>query len=118
MLAMLGDTKDDGPRESRYRAALFLLYGCGLRLSEVATLLDRDVDTRERVLRVLGKGAKERVLPIPERCIPVIEAYQKQRMTRPDSPTSSPAVIAAARFPCEHLHAMFHSVPDAHWGGT
>ena len=85
MLAMLSDTKDDGPRESRYRAALFLLYGCGLRLSEVATLLDRDVDTRERVLRVLGKGAKERVLPIPERCIPVIEAYQKQRMSRPDS---------------------------------
>ena len=85
MLAMLGDTSDDGPRESRYRAALFLLYGCGLRLSEVATLLDRDVDTRERVLRVLGKGAKERVLPIPERCIPVIEAYKKQRISRPDS---------------------------------
>ena len=85
MLAMLSDTKDDGPRESRYRAALFLLYGCGLRLSEVATLLDRDVDTRERVLRVIGKGAKERVLPIPERCIPVIEAYKKQRVSRPDS---------------------------------
>ena len=32
------------------------------------------------------KAQKERVLPIPERCIPVIEAYKKQRMNRPDSP--------------------------------
>jgi len=86
MLAMLSDTTDDTPREARYRAALFLLYGCGLRLSEVAGLKSHDVDISQSTLRVMGKGAKERVLPIPERCRPILEAYQKAEPKRADSP--------------------------------
>jgi len=51
---------------SRDRALLAVLYGCGLRVSEAVGLdLDR-VDLAARELRVLGKGRKERIVPIPE----------------------------------------------------
>ena len=47
----------------RDQLLLSLLYECGLRRSELAGLLDRDVDTRLRQLKVLGKGRKERIIP-------------------------------------------------------
>lgn len=48
----------------RDHAALEVLYGCGLRVSELVGLDERDVFLGEEVLRVFGKGAKERVVPI------------------------------------------------------
>jgi integrase/recombinase XerC len=76
----------EDPRERaivlRDRAALELLYGSGLRVGEVAALtLDRvDLD-RERVL-VLGKGSKEREVPISEYAAEALEAYL--RLGRPE----------------------------------
>jgi integrase/recombinase XerD len=48
----------------RDRAILEVLYGSGLRISEVVGLSLGDVDLAERMLRVLGKGSKERNVPI------------------------------------------------------
>ena len=47
----------------RDRALFELVYSCGLRISEVATLLIGNVHLQERILIVMGKGSKERVLP-------------------------------------------------------
>ncbi|HET9672277.1 MAG TPA: tyrosine recombinase [Actinomycetota bacterium] len=59
----------------RDRAALELLYGSGLRVGEVAGLtLDRVDPGRGRV-RVLGKGAKEREVPLSEYAVEALEAY-------------------------------------------
>ncbi len=52
-------------RELRDRALLELLYGAGLRVGEVAALDVRDVDLHRGDVRVLGKGGKERVVPLP-----------------------------------------------------
>ncbi|MBO5730489.1 MAG: tyrosine-type recombinase/integrase [Treponema sp.] len=51
------------PLGIRDRALFELVYSCGLRISEVAGLLMRNVHLQERMLIVLGKGSKERVLP-------------------------------------------------------
>ena len=61
----------------RDRAVLELLYGSGLRVGEVATLtLDRiDLD-RGRVL-VMGKGSKEREVPMSDDCVTALDAYLK-----------------------------------------
>lgn len=64
--------------ELRDRAALVLMYGLGLRLAEVSSLRDMDVDLESASARVLGKGSKERVVPIPDGCLPVLQAYRAQ----------------------------------------
>jgi integrase/recombinase XerC len=53
----------DSEDTARDTAVLELLYGCGLRVSELAGLKWRDIDMEERWLVVLGKGNKERRVP-------------------------------------------------------
>lgn len=50
----------------RDRCIMELLYSSGLRISELAGLNRRDFDKRNKVLRILGKGKKERVVPITD----------------------------------------------------
>jgi len=54
----------DGPRPQRDRAILELLYAGGLRISELVGLDLGDVDLYDGMVRVLGKGSKERVVPL------------------------------------------------------
>ncbi len=53
-----------GPLVRRDRAILEVLYGTGLRISELVGLSLADVDLEDRLLRVFGKGSKERVVPV------------------------------------------------------
>ena len=57
-------TRDKDPLEFRNRVILELLYSSGLRASEAATLPLRAIDFEEEVLRVEGKGAKVRIVPV------------------------------------------------------
>lgn len=59
----------------RDRCIMELLYSSGLRVSEVAGLNRRDFDVRNKVLRILGKGKKERVVPITESAANWLEEY-------------------------------------------
>ena len=63
------------PLEIRDRALLELTYGCGLRCEEVVNLDLGAVDFEGEQLRVLGKGSKERVLPIGEPAQRALERY-------------------------------------------
>ena len=57
-----------GPRV-RDRALLEMLYGSGLRVAELCALDVGDVDVGSRTVRVLGKGNKQRVVPVGEKCL-------------------------------------------------
>jgi len=54
-----------GYRRLRDRALVELMYGTGIRVGELVALDMRDVDLRGRLVRVMGKGRKERVVPVP-----------------------------------------------------
>ncbi len=73
---------EEGPRgknETRDKAVLELLYGCGLRIAEAAGLEWEQVDLGERWIRVLGKGNKERMVPLG-RCAVEALADWRQRL--------------------------------------
>ena len=70
-----GPADAEDPRALRDRALLELLYGAGLRVGEVAQLDVRDVDLHRGDVRVLGKGGKERVVPLPAAARQAIAAW-------------------------------------------
>ncbi|MFT4032981.1 MAG: tyrosine-type recombinase/integrase [Siphonobacter sp.] len=63
----------------RDKVVLELLYGTGMRLSELLGLKDSDLDTYERTLTVLGKRNKHRVLPLSKPLFTLLRVYQKQK---------------------------------------
>lgn len=67
---------DDPARRARDDAVLELLYGSGLRVSEVCSLGPADIDLEHRTVRVVGKGDKERVVPMSE---PAVAALRRHR---------------------------------------
>lgn len=62
--ALLSAVTGDDAAARRDRAILEVLYGCGLRVSELVGLSLSDVDTDAGLLRAFGKGSKERVVPV------------------------------------------------------
>lgn len=59
----------------RDRALLELLYGCGLRVSELCGLDLPDLDAREQLVRVRGKGSKERIVPVGGPALDAVDRY-------------------------------------------
>lgn len=70
----------------RDRALLETLYSTGCRVSELVALDERDVDTVGAVIRVLGKGRKERLCPMGSRALAAVRGYLEGRSRRPDLP--------------------------------
>jgi integrase/recombinase XerD len=73
--ALLGAVVGDSPRALRDRAILETLYATGVRISELVGLDRRDLDFDGALLRVLGKGDKERVVPIGRSARGALEDY-------------------------------------------
>ncbi len=72
---LLKSIKPDDLLSIRDLALFDLIYSCGLRISEVKNLDLKDVDMKERMVRIFGKGSKERYVPIPEKTINNINLY-------------------------------------------
>ena len=81
---------------ARYRdlAILETIYSCGLRISELCGLEAGDVDWNERIVRVRGKGRKERLVPIGE---PALNAIRTYWAMLPQSPVGQTRVFLAER---------------------
>ncbi len=73
--ALLATPGDEDPYVVRDRAILELFYACGLRVTELCTLTVQDVRLDVGYLRCLGKGRKERVVPIGRTAIECIQEY-------------------------------------------
>lgn len=74
---MLDEVKGEDARDLRDRAILEIMYGCGLRVSEVIGLRMDSIVGGGELLRVFGKGSKERVLPIGVAAGKALERYLK-----------------------------------------
>ena len=66
------------PEGERNRAMLELLYGCGLRVSELVTLKISDLFFEEGFIKITGKGNKQRFVPISELTMKYISLYRKE----------------------------------------
>ncbi len=64
---------------TRDQLVLELLYGTGMRLSELIGLKDLSINLKDRTLKVLGKRNKERVIPFTQSLVRLIEDYRKVR---------------------------------------
>ncbi len=67
-------------------AILETIYSCGLRISELCGMLVSDLDFKEQIVRIRGKGKKERLVPIGEPALAAIQNYWNA-LPEPPSPT-------------------------------
>ena len=67
------------PFDYRNKAMLELMYGCGLRVSELVNLETNDIDMTNCFIRILGKGSKEREIPLGEYAIEYLNLYLGKR---------------------------------------
>ena len=79
LLDSVGSNRLERPFPVRDRALFELLYGCGIRVSELTGLNLDDLDRSEHWLRVRGKGRKERQVPLPGKAAEALERYLAER---------------------------------------
>ncbi|HTZ11672.1 MAG TPA: tyrosine recombinase XerC, partial [Candidatus Margulisiibacteriota bacterium] len=70
---------ESGERALRDKAILETFYSTGIRISELVGLNNADMDLISGILKVLGKGRKERIVPIGEAAIAAIRKYQAKK---------------------------------------
>jgi integrase/recombinase XerC len=111
---------DDDPVHLRDRAALELLYATAIRVGELVALDVDDVDFGSALVRVMGKGAKERTVPFGKPAHRALSAWLERGRPRLVTAGSGPALFlgrrgrrADARQIRAALHTMLEHVPDA-----
>jgi integrase/recombinase XerC len=107
----LVDVPGSGPRECRDRALLELFYSAGLRLAELAGLDVNGVDLGDGTARVLGKGRRERIVPLGGAARQALGAWLRVRVDWADP--DEPALFVSARGQRLSRRAIQDRV--AHW---
>ncbi len=75
---LFSSISESDPYELRDKAIFELLYSCGLRISEAIEILHDQVDFENSLVRVLGKGNKERLAPIGEEAKRLLRKYLRE----------------------------------------
>ncbi len=60
-------------------AIVELLYSAGVRVSELTELELKNIDFNQKIIKVFGKGSKERIVPITSKCVSILKNYLKKR---------------------------------------
>ncbi len=84
LIDAIATKETERPFPKRDLAIFELLYGCGLRVSELVGLNLQDLDTHEHWLLVRGKGRKERQVPVAAKAWTALESYVEARAGRPE----------------------------------
>jgi integrase/recombinase XerD len=84
MIACIDLSKNEGVRN---KAILETMFSCGLRVSEMVNLKVSDISTEEEFVRVIGKGNKERLVPIGKIALKAIRFYTEQVRNHMDKQT-------------------------------
>jgi integrase/recombinase XerD len=95
--ALVAAPGQDGPVALRDRAILETLYGAGLRISELVALDVDDVDLEEGSVRAVGKGSKERIVPLGRLAVKALEAYLTRARPALAAPRSRGALFLNRR---------------------
>ncbi len=95
--ALLDAPDPNDPVELRDKAMLELLYATGLRVTELVSLTMENISLRQGVVRVTGKGGKERLVPMGENAIDWIETFIQQGRPALLGETSSDVVFPSKR---------------------
>lgn len=79
---LLDAPDEDDALECRDKAMLELLYATGLRVTELVSLTMEQLSLRQGLVRVVGKGGKERLVPLGEMAVNQVEVYLKNARTQ------------------------------------
>jgi site-specific recombinase XerD len=113
-------------RIALYRVCLTTIYSCGLRLSEARQLRVTDIDSSRMMLRIHGKGNKDRYVPLPQRTLELLRELWRRHRSREwmfPSPQSEGVSVSAPPLGCAfraalkasgvpkpaHIHTLRHS---------
>lgn len=100
----------DDPLELRDKAMLELLYATGLRVSELVGLTAEHVSLRQGLVRVVGKGNKERLVPMGEEAVHWLERYYREGRTLLLGGTSSDVVFPSKRARMMTRQTFWHRI--------
>jgi site-specific recombinase XerD len=78
VISVLKSFERDGESQTLEKLMFLLLYGAGLRVSEACSLQWRNVDLSQRVLRIKGKGGKERLVAFPKTVAEILSRFSKR----------------------------------------
>ena len=95
--ALLEAPDPNDPIELRDKAMLELLYATGLRVTELVSLTMENISLRQGVVRVIGKGGKERLVPMGENAVDWIETFIEQGRPQLLGENSSDVVFPSKR---------------------
>jgi integrase/recombinase XerD len=90
---LLETARAKGRHSLRDRAMFELMYACGLRVSELTSLKAGDIDLERGFLRCIGKGSKERVIPVAAATCQSVSAYLAERERHRERLTTDSALF-------------------------
>lgn len=102
------------PEGVRDHAMLHTLYATGLRVTELCELIQREVDLRAGYLRVVGKGNKQRIVPLGELAIEALDEYiahtRAKLLANHGGPGSTPYLFVTRRGSCMTRQAFWKNL--------
>jgi integrase/recombinase XerC len=98
MFRLLDSIHTDTLPGLRNRAIFETLYSSGIRVSELAAMDIADVDFSAAVVRVFGKGQKQRIVPVGQKALAAITAYRRQLQKQADLQTGKSGPLFLNRF--------------------
>jgi len=102
------------PEGVRDHAMLHTLYATGLRVTELCELIQREVDLRAGYLRVIGKGNKQRIVPLGELAVDALDEYvshtRAKLLANHGGPGCTPYLFVTRRGSCMTRQAFWKNI--------